>query len=68
MTRKKLNAENLKTQLWEVLLDVQEDKVKAKTANAIVSAARGIVSTIKVEMQIQTTAETLSSKVRKFTD
>lgn len=62
----KLNAENLKSKLWQTLNDVQCGDMDAKTANAIAGQARGIISTINAEIQIQNAAHNLSATLGDF--
>lgn len=63
----KLTATNLKNQLWETLQDVRSSKIDAKTANAVSGNARGIISTISVEITIQKSKTRLSKSLKGFT-
>jgi len=67
MTIEKLNAENLKNELWETLKEIRAGKTDPKTANAIAGQARGIISTVNVEIAIQNAASNLSDKLNEFT-
>ena len=49
---KKLNAENLKNELWDTLLKVKSGTIDHETANAISSQAREILRTIKMQLQV----------------
>ena len=64
---KKLNAENLKNELWKTLLGVRGGDIDASVANSIAGQARGIISTINAEIQIQHSKIKLSSELRGFT-
>lgn len=63
----KLTATNLKNELWETLQDVRSSKVDAKTANAVSGNARGIISTISVELSIAKSKSKLSKSLKDFT-
>ena len=62
----KLNAENLKNELWATLKDIQSGHLDARTANAIAGQARGIIATVNTEILIQTTKQELSESVKNF--
>jgi hypothetical protein len=64
----KLNAENLKNELWITLKEIRGGQIDPKTANAIASQARSIISTVNTEITIQTTKGELSKKVKSFTE
>ena len=71
MTKKnegKLTADNLKNVLWDTLNKIRSGETDAKTANAIAGQARGIISTLNVELSIQNSVSKLTKKVRDFTD
>lgn len=48
-----MNSTNLKSVLWETLLDVKDEKLRPQNANAITGAASGITSIIKLEVYVQ---------------
>lgn len=64
----KLNAANLKNELWETLKDVRGARIDAKTAKAVSGNARGIISTISVEIAIQKSKTKLSKSLKDFTN
>ena len=63
MSIQKLNAKELKKELWETLLEIRAGTTDPKTANAIAGQARGIISTINVEIAIQNSIGKLSGKL-----
>ena len=52
----KLNAVNLKDQLWEVLQDVKAGKVTPGSGDAIAAQAREILRTVRTQLAIFTQA------------
>lgn len=68
MSKTKLTAENLKSELWNTLLEVRSNKTDPLTANAIAAQARGIISTINVEILIQSSVDKLSGRLQEFTE
>lgn len=68
MSKNELNAKNLKNELWETLIDIRNDRVDPKTANAIAAQARSIISTINVEIVIQNAVDNLSENLKNFTN
>lgn len=68
MTHHKLNAQNLKKELWETLIEIREGKTDPKTANAIAAQARSIISTVNVEITLQNSLGNLSSHLKNFAE
>lgn len=64
----KLNAENLRDELWGTLKEVRSEKISPKVANAVVSSASAIIRTIKTEIDIQRSDNALSKSLQNFTD
>lgn len=64
----KLTAANLKNVLWDTLNKIRVGETDAKTANSIAAQARGIISTINVELSIHNSVSKLPKKIRDFTE
>lgn len=47
-----LTSENLKSELWTTMKQVKSRKMKPNVGNTIISAARGILSVVKLEVQV----------------
>ena len=47
-----LSATNLKTQLWETLIEIKSDTMLPAQGDAIAAQAREILRTVKVQLQI----------------
>lgn len=48
----KLNAVTLRTQLWETLNDVRNNKMDPATADAVAAQSREILRSFKTQLQI----------------
>lgn len=49
---KKLNAKNLKNELWGVLQDVREGKIEPVQAEAVASQSREIIRVVRTQQSI----------------
>lgn len=52
MKRSKLTSENLKQELWDVLLKLKNKKIQPIVANAIAKQSREIMTVVRAEMAI----------------
>ena len=52
MPEKKLNAKNLKDELWSVLQDLRNNKIEPTQAEAVASQSREIIRVLRTEQSI----------------
>lgn len=52
MSRNKLTAEALKSELWETLQGLRKKKIAPEQATAVASTAREIMRVVRTEIQI----------------
>lgn len=50
---KKLSSDNLKTELWDVLLKLKSKKISPLIANAVAKQSRAIMVVVQTEMKIR---------------
>lgn len=64
---KKLNAKNLKNELWGVLQDVRTRKIEPIEAEAIASQSREIVRVLRVQQSvIKQASESITQEMLEF--
>lgn len=64
---KKLNAKNLKNELWGVLQDVRAKKIEPIEAEAVASQSREIVRVLRVQQSvIKQASESITSEMLEF--
>jgi hypothetical protein len=68
-TKKALNANNLKSVLWDTLQEVKSGKMEAGQADAVASQAREIIRTTNLQLRVASqTNRNVSKDVLSFSE